>query len=267
MTGPLLTPFADPETHSISRDIIFRRSSNKSDVRSVALEGIDFSRVKSVLDLGCGFGFMAEKVIEKTTPGTDVFGVDACPQNEKAFLSCFKKRGRKAEFLFYKITTSLPFQSDNFDMVVSSYSLYFFPGIIPEVARILKKEGIFIVITHSLTSFSGLYEAIGIKREDSDIPGLLSLFSSENGEEKLSGFFGEIEKIVFPNTLSFDERHFNDLVIYAGFKLPLLLKECNISNLLPDEYKRKLLHSLSEKKEIMINKNDAIFRCWRPACH
>jgi SAM-dependent methyltransferase len=267
MTGPLLSPFTDPETHSISKDIIFRHSSNKNDVRSVALEGIDFSKVKSILDLGCGFGFMAEKIIEKTTPGTRVSGVDACEQNEKAFLSVFQKAGREAEFLFQEITTTLPFASENFDLAVSSYSLYFFPGIIPDVARMLKKEGTFIVITHSQTSFAGLYEAMGIKREDSEIPGLLRQFSSENGEEKLSACFGDIERIDFPNTLSFHEKHFNDLVIYAGFKLPLLLKECDICSLLPDVYKRKLLYSLSDKKMIVINKNDAIFRCRRPLCH
>ncbi len=267
MPGPLLTPFTDPETHSVSRDIIFRHSSNKNDVRDVALERVDFGGVTKVLDLGCGFGFIAEKIVEKTAPGTRIFGVDACPQNEKAFLSVFKESGREAEFLLYKISTSLPFDSGSFDLVVSSYSLYFFPGIIPDVARMLKREGTFIVITHSQTSFSGLYEAMGIRREDSDIPGLLKQFSAENGEEKLSPSFEEIEKIDFPNTLSFDEKHFNDLAVYAGFKLPLLLKECDICSLLPDEYKRKLLYRLSDKKVIVIDKNDAVFRCRRPLCH
>ncbi len=267
MAGPIFSPFSDPETHSVSRDIIRRHSSNKSDVRATALEGIGLESVKAILDLGCGFGFMAEKIVEITAPGVRITGIDACPENEEAFLSVFQRAGREAEFLLYEISTSLPFDAERFDLVISSYSLYFFPGIIPDVARIMKKDGVFVVITHSRTSFTGLYEAMGIRRRDSEIPRLLRAFSAENGEEKLSRSFREIERIDFPNTLSFNEKDFNDLMLYAGFKLPLLLRESERCDLLPDKYKKKLLFSLSDKKEILIDKNDAVFRCRRPLCH
>ncbi len=267
MAGPIFSPFSDPETHSGSRDIILRHSSNKSDVRALALKGIGLESLKAVLDLGCGFGFMAEKMVEMTAPGVRITGMDACKENEEAFLSVFQRAGREAEFLLYEISDSLPFDPESFDLVISSYSIYFFPGIIPDVARVLRKEGLFLVITHSRSSFTGLYEAMGISRKDSEIPRLLRAFSAENGEEKLSRSFRDIERIDFPNTLSFTERDFNDLMLYAGFKLPLLLRDCDNHGLLPDAYKKRLLFSLSDKKEILIDKNDTIFRCRGPLCH
>ena len=37
----------------------------------------------------------------------------------------------------------------SFDLIICSYALYFFAGMIPEISRILKRDGIFITITHS----------------------------------------------------------------------------------------------------------------------
>lgn len=58
-------------------------------------------------------------------------------------------------------------------MVLCSYAMYFFPEIIPEVSRILKNDGVFIVITHAtphLHQFSDFVRAILVVFYDNPLP-------------------------------------------------------------------------------------------------
>jgi ubiquinone/menaquinone biosynthesis C-methylase UbiE len=269
MIEKILTTFSEPSKHIASSEIIKQHSVNKRDVREVALADINLEHIKDVLDLGCGFGFMAQYLSKHISQNAHIIGLDACGENSSAFLHTVHRAGRKAEFQECQINNHLPWADNSFDMVVASYSLYFFVDIIPEIARVLKPEGIFVTITHFPDSFSGLYKAARFSEENTPLSRLISRFSSENGREKLIPYFGNIERIDYINTLHFETKDIDNLLEYTRFKLPLMalgpeLHKRGTNVYLPDRLKRFIKETLMAEGEVNVKKSDAIFRCREP---
>lgn len=261
-----LKPFADISSHHKANSIIRERSVNKVDIRDFAFDGLDIGNAERVLDLGCGFGFMAEKYIRTVSPAARVTGIDICEENRTPFLSIIGDAGRSGMFMGYEITSKLPFDDAAFDLIISSYSLYFFPRIIAEVARVLTGDGCFIVITHSEDSFTGLYRTVGLSIADSVHRELLMQFSAENGYEKLRTHFSDIMRMDYENRLEFREEHAGELLDYAAFKLPLLLSRIDMSRGLPAQYRNTILENLKRHGIVVIEKNDSVFQCRGPRC-
>jgi len=263
MPSNFLKPFEDAAVHENISGIIRQHSTNKSDVRQAVTQGLDLSFAKEILDLGCGFGFMAEEVAGRAAPGAHVTGVDACEGNRAPFLEKVLAAGPGAEFLNMTITRDLPWPDRKFDLIVCSYSLYFFYEAIPELARVLKPHGLVLVMTHSENAFRGLFDAAGISYEDSELAGLVRRFSAENGEARLSPFFAEISRIDYPNAILFEPEHFNELVAYVRFKLPLLMN-VNSGGEIPESVMRSLHKYISHRGKVVVEKSDTCFRCRRP---
>jgi SAM-dependent methyltransferase len=265
MEHEVLAPYKDPVKHALTTNLILHLSTNKKDVRELALSGLDMASFSDVLDLGCGYGFMSQMIASTVRNGTCITGVDACEENREAFMNSVSKYGCKAVFKHFIIENRLPFKTNNFDLIVCTFSLYFFPEIIGEIARVLRPGGIFITITHSDKSFKGLYEATGLKEEEVPLVVLINKFSAENGREMLVPYFMDIEKTEYDNKLHFELPHMNYLVEYIQFKLPLLIPRLN-SVPFPPDMKLKIKSSLLEKGKVIIEKPDVIFRCRRPVC-
>jgi SAM-dependent methyltransferase len=266
MSNKLLYSYTDPSKHAATADMIRRLSTNKTDIRELALFGLDMASYSDILDLGCGYGFMSSMVASKAAKGTHIIGVDACEENRSPFIDTVSRYGCKAQFETMSLENELPWDTDRFHMILCSYSLYFFVDLIGEIARVLKQDGIFISITHSEKSFNGLYEASGLIKEESPMAILIGKFSSENGREKLAPFFMEIEKIEFSNSLHFDSSHLDYLKEYLQFKLPLLRSDSNLSEGLTLDMERQVENTFVEKGRVIVEKHDAIFRSRRPVC-
>ena len=97
----------------------------------------------SILDVGCGRGFLLKKLSEKSEPGTKFFGIDISPKlveiaksnNPEATLEigdAEKMRFADATFDFVFMTEALEHMQD-------------FSKSLSEVMRVLKPGGIFIV--------------------------------------------------------------------------------------------------------------------------
>lgn len=261
-----LSPYKDPIKHAFTTKLILRLSTNKKDIRELALSGLSVTSISDVLDLGCGYGFMSQMIASTVRKGTRITGVDAREENCEAFINSVSNYGCKAAFKHLIIENRLPFKTSSFDLIVCTYSLYFFVGIIGEIARVLRPDGIFIAITHNNKSFKGLYEAAGLKEEETPLAVLINKFSAENGCKMLAPYFMDIEKIEYDNKLHFEPSHMNYLVEYIQFKLPLLNPKLDISDPLPPDMERKIKSSLLEKGGVIVEKSDAIFRCRRPIC-
>lgn len=261
-----LAPFSDPEKHRRISEIIRRHSTNEVDIRGVALDGLDLSSASNVLDIGCGFGFMASTVAARLPSHGRIIGVDACLQNGPAFLSAVRSQGRRAEFHNRMIGCELPWPDDCFDLVIASYSLYFFPEIIPAIARVLHAQGTFVTITHSESSFARLCEAAGLSLHDAPIFHLIRRFSAENGADMLARCFADTQKIDYPNQLLFECGHFEDLLDYARFKLPLFRQEPASVSLSDAPMRTTLERHLSEGGSFSIEKDDAVFYARSPRC-
>src|SRR4029077_9837268 len=91
-----------------------------------------------ILDIGSGPGFLAEALAERTGPTGQVVGVDISDQ----MIARASSRNSRAWLIYQKAdATSLPFDDDSFDVVVSTQVAEYVPNIgafCSEVARVLK---------------------------------------------------------------------------------------------------------------------------------
>jgi len=259
-----LRPFADPHRHAAISAIIRERSLNRIDIREAALEGLDLSRVEQILDLGCGFGFMGAAVAQRAAPSARLVGVDAAATNEQHVLERVRATGREASFKQLLIDTALPWPDRSFDLVLCSYTLYFFVAALPEIARVLRDDGLLLAITHSERSFKSLYQAAALDEARTGLAALVREFSAENGEALLRPWFQDVERRDYPNALRFESNQLDELLSYVEFKLPLLDPESG--ERLSEPMRHALQAWFEQRNELVVEKDDAVFRCRRPRC-
>jgi len=264
--------------HILTGDIIRRYARNARDIREVALEGLDLSRVRQALDLGCGYGFFTEKLGGRLHHGAGVLGIDVVNRhNRDRFLETVGRLGYNGDFTQGRADLIRDMDKARFDLVIASYSLYFFPHLMGEIARILSRSGVFIAVTHSRHSLKEVTRYVPLCMEKAGfippvelaISRLFREFSLEDGGAELSRYFGSVEEIIYPNRLHFPFERVGDCVSYLVKKRYLLMKD--VSETDPQKledmlfsfntmiYEHARLHG-----EVDITKDDAVFRCFSP---
>ena len=261
-----LSSFSSPDRHAAVSDILRRRSTNHVDVRVALLRDLDLSGVHEVLDLGCGFGFMTETVSQRIAPEARIVGVDACPANEQPYLDRVRRSGCTAQFTCRHIDTRLDWPDGAFDLVLASYAVYFFPGVLPETARVLRPDGLLIAITHTESSCAELVRILDLPEFDSPLISTIRQFSVENARDRLTPWFGKIERIDYGNTLVFEEEHVADLLVYVRFRLPLLFPGAEACSEVPEPLERTIRAVLARRGRVVLEKHDAAFVCREPRC-
>ncbi|MFQ5807337.1 MAG: class I SAM-dependent methyltransferase [Phycisphaerae bacterium] len=266
MDDASLSAFENPSWHAVISDIIRKTSTNRTDVRDAVLNGLDLSFAKTILDLGCGFGFMTDAVAGRVARAAHVVGVDACAANEAPYLDRVGNTGRTVRFICQRIESQLDWPDDNFDLVLASYSLYFFANALPEVARVLAPHGMFLAVTHTESSCLDLLRAVGLQESDSRLLTIIHSFCAENAGRLLTPWFGEVGRVDYHNSLAFETAQQDDFLEYLRFKLPLLSLGSEPSEELPAPLARAARAVLSRQGRVVLEKDDAAFRCKRPRC-
>ncbi len=261
-----LFPYQHPSNHASVSDIIKQHSTNKADIREVAMQGLDLSFVSNILDLGCGFGFMTESFASRVSPDARFVGVDAWDANGRPFLDKVAAAGRRGEFVCKRLGTELPWPDGSFDAVVCSFSLYFFVELLPEVARVLRKGGLFLTVAHSEHHIEEDLKTAGFPEGAPGLLGLIRRFSAENGGDILARAFGKIKRIDYANSLRFRADQVDDLLAYIRFKLPLMVPGANPDGGLPVQLVEHVRSEMAARGFVAMEKNDAIFQCWSPIC-
>ncbi len=267
MVWSFLWPFNCPTAHKTVSGIIRGRSSNSADVRDIALDGLDLSSCKDILDLGCGFGFMSEALGKCAAGGAHITGVDAWHSNEVEFMGKVGATGCRASFVCAKVGRELPFSDRSFDVVSCSYSLYFFVDVLPEIVRVLRPDGLLFALTHTEGSARSLLQAAGVPEEKSDLLRLVQRFSVETGDGILRKFFRDIRRVDYDNSLAFAANDVDELLTLLKFKQPLLVPGSMRDDELPEDIVRHARAALSRAGKVVIEKNDAVFQCRDPICH
>lgn len=93
------------------------------------------------LEVGCGTGAFSELVLERTAPASFT-GIDPSPQQIEHATN--RMRARQAAFRIAD-ATDLPFQADEFDVVVSALVIHFVPDrpkAFREMLRVTRRGGI-----------------------------------------------------------------------------------------------------------------------------
>jgi ubiquinone/menaquinone biosynthesis C-methylase UbiE len=261
----------------LTRYIIKNYSTNKNDIRDVALAGMHFQKVKRVLDLGCGYGFFVEKLKGMLHDSAVAIGIDMVENNREPFLHSVASIQYKGEFITGTAEIIREMPDESFDLIITSYSLYFFPHLMREISRIVSPTGAFIAITHSKNTLGEAIDIIkncmikiGIRiKKDTVINKLFHTFSLENGRELLNEYFDRVEREQYHNSMIFTNDNIGDCIFYIQKKKNLIYKE--VIERMPDkvqEIERCVESSIIEytKKNgtMALNKDDGVFRCFGP---
>jgi ubiquinone/menaquinone biosynthesis C-methylase UbiE len=266
--------FRDVQKHLAIAHLIRRFSTNKDDIRKTALNQVDLSNCRNVLELGCAFGAFTEVLKDKLHPEARITGLDIVPEYEPFFLEACRRAGYTGTFSSSGINQIIRYPAHSFDLVICSYALYFFVEMIPEISRVLKKDGIFITITHSQCN---MQELINLSKNTLEQNKLLPdnqflpveiivrQFSAENGNQLLHPFFGRIKAIDFKNTLVFHPREIDFFVQYYQFKSPFFFigTDARKKNII-DQLLLELKDSATKKNFVTMCKDDKIFICSQP---
>jgi SAM-dependent methyltransferase len=227
--------------------LIRKHSQNKEDIRLIARKALDLTETRTLLDLGCGYGWF-EQVLENQFDL--VAGIDLHEENREPFLREASRISRKGLFIQERLPAPIDMSSGTFDLIVSIYSLYFFSEILPEVWRLLSPEGTFLSITHSehmLQDGKGTIQFKSLKR-------LIERFSAENGESLLKKHFPSVTRIDYHNRLIFNENSGGDLESYLLFKKDLVAGERDLVLV-----RKSLLGELNKRGTLQLNKDDGVF--------
>ena len=266
--------FRNVQKHRRTEQIIRKLSSNKDDIRITALNQVDLTHCQNVLELGCAFGSFTEALKDRLHPEAKITGLDIVPEYEPFFLEACQRAGYSGNFSSIGVHPIKKYTNGTFDLVICSFALYFFIEIIPEIARVLKKNGIFITITHSrrnMQELIALTKTILDKNqllsgnESLPIEIILRQFSSENGAALLSPHFRRIQQIDFNNSLIFQAQETEFFLEYYQFKRPFFLTGTHtLKNDIFNQLRLELQKMTMNSKIIKMCKDDRIFICSEP---
>ena len=251
-----------PSCREISR-IVSRFSTNHEDVRRVLTAGLDLSRCTRVLDLGCGWGFGTEGLAKDLPEEAVVFGVDADAENREPFLETLSRHGLKGEFVKMKVFMDLPWDDDSFDLVIATYSLYFFASSIGHIARVLSPDGFLLATTHMKASAESLGRLLGDEGVAKGAEATIERFCGENAYTKLKKSFEHIEILQYPNELVFGPEDEDDLVKYIAYRLERV--PSSTSDLWPlGRIRRVVREAFRRHGAVRLNKDDICIRAGGP---
>lgn len=266
--------FRNVQKHQHIETLIRQFSSNEDDIRITALNQVDLSNCRNVLELGCAFGAFTEALKGRLHQDASITGMDIIAEYEPFFLEACRRAGYQGTFSSSGVQLIKKAPPAFFDLIICSFALYFFVGMIPEIARVLKKDGTFITITHDECN---MQELITITRNSLKehhllmnhqllpVEIILRQFSAQNGEALLRPFFGHVRKLNFKNSLVFQPWDIYFFMDYYQFKSPFFLSGTSAHK---KNIVKKLLHKLqdigAESKGLSMCKDDSIFICSQP---
>ncbi len=100
---------------------------------------------KTILDVGCGSGI--DIVNYEKKGASEVFGIDS----SKSMIKEAKKIVKRKENIFVGSMEKMPFKNNQFDFIVGRFSIHYLKNLdktYEEFSRVLKKNGILILVVH-----------------------------------------------------------------------------------------------------------------------
>jgi ubiquinone/menaquinone biosynthesis C-methylase UbiE len=266
----LVSVFGDCKAHKTTAEIIKAHSSNKTDIRKLAIGDIDLSGIKKVIDLGCGFGYFTEELLNAVSPDAVFYGIDCHEIYRKEYLRLCDQANHQAYYFTEGIQALAGFETNRPDLILSSYSMYFFREALPIIARINGNNGKLIIITHGDKHLQELADSIidfifrfrSEKITSLPFNDLLENFSGLHSYHLLKTYFENVKMTEYCNQLVFSGKNIKDLINYVSLKKPFFMPFNYLND--PEflkEFQDYLSNSLGHDKELKINKNDLIFYC------
>ena len=168
---------------------------------------LDFTATISILDIGCGPGYLWVENRERIHPEGEIALID----RSFGMLVEAHKNLQDIELKVRWINGDaqvLPLDGCAFDVVVANHMLYHVkdrPGVLAEISRVTKPEGRLYAATNGRAHLLEIRELIERFQINSSIWTHHNAFSLENGEEQLRGFFERVSCVRFDDSLALTE--------------------------------------------------------------
>jgi SAM-dependent methyltransferase len=172
---------------------VFTGTAMTEDARTPLVAAVVELRPLRVLEVGCGWGDLAEWVARET--GAEVVATDLSPH----MVELARERELDARVADVQ---ELPFDDGAFDAAVAAWMLYHVPDLdrgLAELARVLRPGGRLVVATNSVFHLQEVRELVGSGRSSIK-------FSRENGEELLRGHFANVRRVDVDGHVEFASR-------------------------------------------------------------
>jgi ubiquinone/menaquinone biosynthesis C-methylase UbiE len=164
------------------------------DARVPALAAVVAAAPRRILEVGCGWGELAEWLARETQ--AEVVATDLSPRMVE--LAC--ARGVDAHLADVQ---ELPFANGEFDVAVAAWMLYHVPDLdrgLAEIARVLRPGGVLVAATNSLQHMEELWALAQRER-----PAHARTFRSENGDAALRRHFAKVARRDARGTVTLDD--------------------------------------------------------------
>jgi len=266
--------FVDIQAHIESGRFIRDTSLNVQDIRDFAFKDVNLRDCKDILDLGCAYGFFIKGLAGRLHPDAQINGVDLWQGCEEHYITACRESFYTGNFCLSDKVFCKRYPDESFDLVLCSYALYFFPEAIPEIARVLRPNGLFITVTHTVPHMQELIDIIkkllakhtGSPVHSLPLEKLFDAFSSANGFQLLSPWFREIREKKYMNSLHINYDSLPGLINYLCFKKPLFFPDdCKLDTRFIKSVVADYLRELLSRQEFLtISKNDTVYICQYP---
>jgi DNA-binding transcriptional MerR regulator/trans-aconitate methyltransferase len=231
-------------------------STNKQGWFNWLFNQIDFSKVNRLLELGCGNG----KLWQENR-------IDL--RNREIFLSDISEG--MVEEVRNKLGTDfncivadaekIPFKDEYFDSIIANHVLFYLNDLnlgLKEISRVLKPDGILYCSTYGKSHMKEITEIV--QNFDSSINlsnhSLYDIFGLENGEDILSNYFSNIQRMDYQDSLEITES--KPLIDYImschGNQNEILGPRLN-------EFKEYIEELLKKNGKIIVTKQAGLFVC------
>ncbi len=174
-----------------TRSSVWHPTADGRDPATEALEVVVAAEPNDVLEVGCGTGAFAARLVAALPDATVV----ALDQSER-FVDLTGSRGVDARL---GDLHDLPFADDSFDCVVALWMLYHVEDLhrgLAETRRVLRPDGTFVAVTNGDDHLADL-------RGEAGLDPVLTHFSSENGEAALREHFTDVRRDDLPTRAIF----------------------------------------------------------------
>jgi SAM-dependent methyltransferase len=212
--------YAD-ETRLRRRAAAYTGVETGEDVRLRLVETVAEVRPRRVLEVGCGWGELAEWIARKTA--AEIVAVDLSPR----MVELARERGVDARLADVQ---QLPFADGEFDCVVAAWMLYHVPDLargLSEIVRVLRPGGRFVAATNSRLHLIEVRELVGSG------PSNLS-FSRESGSELLASYFADVQQLDIDAELEFAGR--DAVAEYVGVSIVMSPFLANLPAAIPEPF-------------------------------
>lgn len=218
-------------------------------------ENIDFSKINTLLEVGCGNGqlWMNKR---KDIRNREIFLTDVSDgMLEDA------KQNLNDNFSFFVVNCeNIPFKKDFFDAIIANHVLFYLNDLnqgLSEIRRVLKKNGIFYSTTYSKNHMREINELV--KEFNSNVylseQPLYHRFGLENGEMILKRYFKNVKSKIYKDYLDIDNaKPIVNYILSCHGNQDILLEKY-------DEFYDFVEKKIKENGFIRITKEACLFIC------